>query len=911
MNLRNKKSKILTIALTLMLVISAALVAFPFVTAQEGVTHRTFAFLNALPNPVGVNQEVLLHIGITHALELQSQGWEGLSVTATDPNGDNSTLFDGVKTDSTGGTGRVFVPTIVGTWYLQSHFPEQKIPTSSTPGGGGANTLANTTMLASDSVVLELTVQSDPVQYYPGQPLPTEYWTRPIDSQLREWGNIGGSDMKPGRTAPRNAYLPYNDPPETAHVLWAKRYTVGGLVGQGLGDPTLYYGQNTNLAFELGDAYEGKWGGADVGAIIVGGRGYYPEWESTTMSNGNWWTCVDLRTGEELWRKTFTGNNSIGWGQLMYWNTYDFHGVYDYIIVPVSSGFFGPTNWEFYDAETGNWHYTLENVPVSGGMFAPPNFFYGPNGEFMYWDVDLNNGWMALWNSTNIPALYGSPDPAGGFAYGQWRPFGKTVDAQGNVSGPGINNPDGLNGYQLNVTIPDLPGSVRTVLDDRIIGSTVSTGTNITEMTNWAISLQPGHEGALLFNETWTAPSELRDVVIYYEGSTNYGENGVMYYGARELTKFYGFSTENGTLLWETTPEIEMDPSSYFNWYGWTALQEKPSYIAYGMMLHSGIAGIVYAYNITTGDVEWIYKAEDPYSEFLFNNNWWLWPLFVSDGKIYYGHLEHSPIDPRPRGAPFLALDVATGEEVFRVNGMFRQTLWGGQAAMGDSAILTQDTYDQRVYAVGKGASATTVTASPKVSIDGSSVLIEGTVTDISPGTNDIKLTTRFPNGVPAVADESMSDWMLYVYKQFPRPDDAVGVQVHLEAYDPNGNYQDLGTVTADSNGNYGFAYVPPVPGQYWISATFEGSEAYFGSQSTTYIQVDEAPSPGGQIEPEPSATPTPTPTEEPTPTPTPTPTPSPSPTAGAAFPTEIAIVAAVVVIAGVAVVAYWIIRRR
>jgi hypothetical protein len=353
-----------------------------------------------------------------------------------------------------------------------------------------------------------------------------------------------------------------------------------------------------------------------------------------------------------------------------------------------------------------------------------------------------------------------------------------------------------------------------------------------------------------------------------------------------------------------------MDPSSYFNWYGWTALQEKPSYIAYGMLLHSGIAGIVYAYNITTGDVAWIYKAVDPYTEFLFNNNWWLWPLFVSDGKIYYGHLEHSPLNPRFRGAPFLALDIATGDEVFRVNGMFRQTLWGGQAALGDSVILTQDTYDQRVYAVGKGASATTVTASPKVSVYGGSIIVEGTVTDVSPGTDDIKLTTRFPNGVPAVADESMSDWMLYVWKQFPRPDDAVGVQVKVEAYDPNGNYQDLGTVTADSNGNFGLVYEPPVPGQYWISATFEGSEAYFGSQSTTYIQVDEAPSPGGPIEPEPTSTPTPTPAESPTPTPTETA--SPSPSAGPTpFPTEIAIVAAVVIIAGIGVVVYWILRRR
>ena len=32
-------------------------------------------------------------------------------------------------------------------------------------------------------------------------------------------------------------------------------------------------------------------------------------------------------------------------------------------------------------------------------------------------------------------------------------------------------------------------------------------------------------------------------------------------------------------------------------------------------------------------------------------------PLFITDGKIYVGHYEHSAIDPRPRGAPFVCLD--------------------------------------------------------------------------------------------------------------------------------------------------------------------------------------------------------------------------------------------------------------
>jgi hypothetical protein len=157
--------------------------------------------------------------------------------------------------------------------------------------------------------------------------------------------------------------------------------------------------------------------------------------------------------------------------------------------------------------------------------------------------------------------------------------------------------------------------------------------------------------------------------------------------------------------------------------------------------------------------------------------------------------------------------------------------------------MVGMDTYDNRLYAVGKGPSATTVTASPKVSKYGSSVLIEGTVTDVSPGTEDTALQLRFPNGVPAVSDESMSDWMLYVYKQFSMPA-ATGVPVTLEAVDPNYNYQTLGTATTDVYGNYAFTFEPEVPGQYMIIATFYGSDSYYGSTTTTYLTVDPAPEP-------------------------------------------------------------------
>ena len=71
---------------------------------------------------------------------------------------------------------------------------------------------------------------------------------------------------------------------------------------------------------------------------------------------------------------------------------------------------------------------------------------------------------------------------------------------------------------------------------------------------------------------------------------------------------------------------------------------------------------------------------------------------------------------------------------------MFRETRWGGNGVIGDGIIATMDTYDQRVYAIGKGPTKVTATASPKVSAFSSSILVEGYVTDKSPGTEDYGL---------------------------------------------------------------------------------------------------------------------------------------------------------------------------
>jgi len=183
------KTKISVISLVLLLTVSAIIVFLPTTTAQGIPIKTSYAFIGAVPNPVGVNQQVLLHVGISDQRSSTEQGWEGLTVTVNKPDGQTETLGP-FRTDSTGGTGTIFIPTMVGTYQLQTYFPQQTVLIIPFALGGPPAPNYNQTYLASDSDILELEVQANPIEYYPGSPLPTEYWIRPIDAQHREWNTM-------------------------------------------------------------------------------------------------------------------------------------------------------------------------------------------------------------------------------------------------------------------------------------------------------------------------------------------------------------------------------------------------------------------------------------------------------------------------------------------------------------------------------------------------------------------------------------------------------------------------------------------------------------------------------------------------------------------------------------------------
>lgn len=806
--------KIVSILLLAVLAIGT-IASLQSINVEAATSQKTYAISDAIPNTIGLGESTLLKCGITEALASASYGWTGIKIVVTKPDGTTETLGP-FTTDSTGSTYTLYTPDQVGRYNITTYFPEQEMPVNTTAVERGTTIYAGTIMLASEASSYFI-VTEEASATYPSHALPSEYWSRPIDAQLREWYSVSGNWV----ARPDNGLALYNsDAPDTAHVLWAQQLTTGGLTGGVTADNL--------VASESGDAYEGKFSNS----VILNGILYY-----NTQGSGTYGTvgtnqirAIDLHTGEPLdW---YINNTWLTFGQALYFDGYNVDGAYTYLW-SVSG-----TTYTAYDPFDGSWVYTMTNVPSGVRTF-------GPHGEILIYQYNYANGRIALWNSTEC----GLQNAAVGTPYrGSW------------ASNVGLRtfNASYSSCYSWNVTIPE--GTVASgsyivahkfYTEDRVVGIEY----NQTKVRVWALDISDLDSTSTaitsyIFDKWWDAPTEWYNGTntIHYVGATNYVEDdtygeGVIGLWSKELTTHYGFSVKTGKYLWATDSEIYLDA------YGWGNM-EHTWYYAYGKLYSVGVGGILYAYDLSRGKTAWTYNMTDAYGEPITGNNWWGWIALIADGKVYVGTLEHSAENPLPRGGPYIAVNATDGSEVWRVNGMFRLTRWGGNSVIGDSIIATMDTYDQRIYAIGKGPTQTTL-VSPTTSVEfGKSIIIQGRITDISPGTSTTAMQLRFPNGVAAVSDDSMSDWMLYVYKQFEMPANATGVELSIDVVDANNNYRHIGTTTSDASGAYSFAWQPDISGQYTVYVTFAGSDAYYGSYAQTAYYVEE----------EPAATATPTP---------------------------------------------------
>jgi len=850
LNINQKKSKISTISLILLLTLSAIIIALPSTTAQEPISTTPFAYVNAMPDQVGVGQSVLIHFGI-HLPTLWPQfGWQGLTVEVQRPDGSTDTLGP-LGTDTTGGAGVNLVPDQIGTWRIRTVFPEQvaEAPTRGFPTG----------TIIEDAVSdwFEITVSAEPAAEYPGHQLPLEYWSRPINSQFWSWSEITGNWLAFWRPTIEAPYELPTRPgnslaPETGHVLWAKPLFGGGFSALGGGLSSAETGVH---ATEDGDAYEGLF----TPPVIMNGIIYFNKYKADGGSNVDQLVvAADLRTGEVIWEKSLD-NRRLAFAQSFFFDGYNYHAVFQYLITTQGS------TWRFYEPTDGRLVMTYTNVPGGGSS----EMMFGPNGEVIIYTINLQDGWMTKWNSQWVLEAQKWIDVPDGpdSTFGSWyrRFMGTTLD--------------GRIGIEWNVTIPsraDLPDTTRTqnVQRVRFLGDDVTLlGCNFDRgsptgdpVTMWAITftdrhlerwdnlqwvetsysalLGPDGEGPLYdglvpqkiydnnvelaWVKTWEAPMPYANLNIEDANM----EDDVFTVAFNDNPTDWGFRLSTGEELWGPKGPWHYQTNwSYESSNSWNLLVD-------GLYLIGGHGGTIHALNSQTGESVWNYTVVDEFNTYLFNNAWRFRMAIVADGKIYLEHTEHSPFDPKPPAAPFVCLNLTTGERLWELN--LRGTEWGGTAAIGDSIVLMQNTYDQQVYAVGMGPTETTIAVQDNVVSLGDPVLVTGTVMDISSGTKDERIVSRFPKGVAAVSDDwmNMKHYMEYVYMQKERPMDTIGVPVKIQIYDPNGQYAWIGTTTTDSEGNYAYGFVPQLEGTYAVIATFDTNNGYWGSQSTTYLHV-------------------------------------------------------------------------
>lgn len=347
-----------------------------------------------------------------------------------------------------------------------------------------------------------------------------------------------------------------------------------------------------------------------------------------------------------------------------------------------------------------------------------------------------------------------------------------------------------------------------------------------------AISLKPGSIGTISWSKYYPpAPSNVTRQVMAVDPDA-----GTFVTEDKETMRLTGFSLADGSQKWTTEyPEARWDT------------MRRDTLTAYGNLYTAGFDGVLQCYDMATGKLLWTYgnggEGNSTYAGL--GTSYGHYPIFVdviADGKVYLGTTEHSPDSPWYKDAKYRAINATTGEEIWTMMGWGTGMYVGQNDIVADGYFVYLNCYDMQIYSVGKGPSAITVEA-PKAAIElGKSLVISGTVTDISAGTTQKEQAARFLNGVPAVSDESMSEWMEYVYMQKPRPTDVTGVEVTLSVLDANNNYRKIGKTTSNSDGFFTFNWKPDIEGQYTVYASFAGSESYWPSNAVTSFAVDPAP---------------------------------------------------------------------
>jgi len=861
------RNKILATAIIILLIVSLAELTFAYAaTAYPPVitNHFSYVYASVGSNVVGLGQQILLvqwtadippDIGETDFVLASTNGlnrasWDGLSFNITAPDGTTTNVPLG-PSDPVGGGYYLYTPQTVGTYTVVSIFPDTwKNSTLVTAPNGtqvvagthetGYPTPTNQHYTAAVSPPVTFVVQQEPIQGWTESPLPTDYWTRPINDASRAWsalpGNwLGGAWQQPaGAAGGTSSRFIYGTGTETSHILWTTPLYAGGYMDARFNDT----------------GYEtGHYQGLDFTAIILNGRIFAPARADAYRSIG--FNVYDLYTGNLI---SFYNETMPSYGQIYDYESPNQHGGYSFLWRPINLGAGNGSSLEMLDG----YALPLRHICSIANTSTTGTSAVGFNGELLYYNL-VNKGttatphyYLTVWNNTNVAGLTAPPDT--GTGYWQYRPEG---GGGGGFTGNPVDNSyvyDGNTGFSLNVSIPtpngptnsivNQTGTIRAVREDQyVIIGTPGQNNELGAVQGqlWALSLARGQEGTQLWTTSFTPPfsSLTENDTVTLIGV--YPEDGIILFHSTKKNTYTGYDMKTGSLVWTGAMEPQQNYySAQYNYYQ-------------GMLLTTGYGGVCIAYNMKTGQQLWNFTAtnvglESPYGNYPIN-------IFaICDGKLYLLAGEHSITQPMWRGPNIRCINATNGAEIWNLLGMGADNgahLTGQYMQMGDGKVVGLNYYDNQIYCIGPGTSATTVSAPQSAESVGSVLTIIGTVTDqTATGRRNDNSNFDFTlKGTPAISDASMGRWMEYMFENQALPSNATGVPVTLDAVDPNGNYIHIGDVTSDITGAYGCKFTPQVPGTYQIIATFAGSNSYGSSSAQTYLAVGDA-----------AATPAPTP---------------------------------------------------
>jgi hypothetical protein len=256
----------------------------------------TYAYINVSPDPCGVGQEALIVMFLDKVIDgarvENDIRFHDFKLTITDPDGNIETKTWDIIWDTTSSQYISYTPTKVGTYTLKFEYPGQTYTWS--------GNYQNDIYLPS-SKTTTFTVQEESIAKTPEAPLPTEYWTRPIEGTNTGWASITSNFLYPFTRSSRYSKERLQSDgtaPNSAHIMWTKPIAFGGVVG---GSGGVQGGTDIpGITYYSGIAYEHKF----TGSLIMYGRLYYKLPRSNDGSGGGY-ACVDLRTGEEIWRQNY------------------------------------------------------------------------------------------------------------------------------------------------------------------------------------------------------------------------------------------------------------------------------------------------------------------------------------------------------------------------------------------------------------------------------------------------------------------------------------------------------------------------------------------------------------------------------------------------------------------------------